>query len=230
MIGLGLGLPASAVKAFSPRVDSPIAWYKSTQGVTSVATVVSQWSDISGNANHLVQATAGIRPLVLPGLINGFPAIRFDGVDDFLKCTAFTLNQPETVLAVFKVNAFGTAGVHDIAWDGNTAGTMVLGSLLAAQTSISAGSAISNAAGVNAAYGYFTARYNGASSFFRNNGILLKSGNAGAGNAGGFTLGALGNNTRSMAIEFAEVQIYSTAISDSQIADIESYYKDKYGL
>ena len=230
MIGLGLGLSPAFAGRFSPRIDSPAAWYESSQGVTSSLTLVSQWSDISGNNRHLLQASAGQKPIVLPNLINGFPAIRFDGVDDYLKATAFTLNQPETMFLVFKNITYGTSGVHDIVADGNTAGSMTVGSILAASTGISAGSAIAVAQGINnGVYGVSCFRWNGASSFIRNNGVEIKTGNVGANNAGGLTLGALGNNTRATNIEVAELIIFSTAISTSQIQDIEGELKLKYG-
>lgn len=58
------------------RGDSDVAY--------DAAAAVSQWRDQSGNANHAVQAVAARRPQLVRGAIAGKPAVRFDGVDDYL--------------------------------------------------------------------------------------------------------------------------------------------------
>jgi hypothetical protein len=47
-------------------------------------TTVSSWSDLSGNGNNFAQATSSRRPTFQDGIINGLPALRFDGVNDYL--------------------------------------------------------------------------------------------------------------------------------------------------
>ena len=59
----------------------------SDAGTTPVAAddPVQQWNDLSGNGNHVVQATIGLQPLYKVNIVNGKPVIRFDGVDDSLR-------------------------------------------------------------------------------------------------------------------------------------------------
>jgi hypothetical protein len=45
---------------------------------------VDTWTDNSGNARHVTQATAGLRPLYRTNILNGLPVVEFDGSDDFL--------------------------------------------------------------------------------------------------------------------------------------------------
>lgn len=45
---------------------------------------VASWTDLSGNGNHATQGTTAAKPLYKTGIVNGRPAVLFDGVDDFL--------------------------------------------------------------------------------------------------------------------------------------------------
>ncbi|HLY11967.1 MAG TPA: FecR domain-containing protein [Planctomycetota bacterium] len=59
-------------------------WLRADQGVMVNGTTVSQWSDRSGNGRHAVQAASARQPLYLRAAQAGRPALRFDGMDDFL--------------------------------------------------------------------------------------------------------------------------------------------------
>jgi hypothetical protein len=45
---------------------------------------VATWTDLSGFDNNATQATAGSRPLYRTNILNGLPAVRYDGIDDWL--------------------------------------------------------------------------------------------------------------------------------------------------
>jgi len=64
---------------------------------------VSQWSDQSGNARHASQSTAGYRPLLVQGGLNGRPVLRFDGTDDWLQADNTGLLQNVSGSSVFAV-------------------------------------------------------------------------------------------------------------------------------
>lgn len=49
---------------------------------------VAAWLDASGNGKSVAQSTAGYRPLYKTNIINGLPAVLFDGGDDFLASTS----------------------------------------------------------------------------------------------------------------------------------------------
>jgi hypothetical protein len=75
--------------------DLPLAdlrlWLRADVGVARQSTndLVSNWSDQSGHGNHAVQTTAASQPRRMTNVINGRPAIRFDGTDDRLDLPNF---------------------------------------------------------------------------------------------------------------------------------------------
>ncbi len=221
-----------AQRPWIPR-DEPgiVAWYDAAQGIT-IATGVSQWSDISGNGNHLVQGTAGAQPTFFAsGTPSGKPIVRFDGVNDDLQ-KAFTLAQPVTVFDVFRSVVVGAASVHDAIYSGGTGlnGSFfndttpqyypfagALGLLVA--SSIPAGS-----------FHYLTTVFNTTSSTHRLDGTQVSSGSVGTNAFGGITLGASGAVTRFSNCDHAEFVAVSGVLSAVEIARIEFYVKAKHTL
>lgn len=71
---------------------------------------VASWTDLSGNAAHAVQATAGKRPLFKTNILNGLPCVLFDNVDDMLVAPVSSLAaNPFTILVVYATRSTGTA-------------------------------------------------------------------------------------------------------------------------
>lgn len=62
---------------------------------------VSQWNDVSGNANHWSQATVSKQPTYETNELNGGPIVRFDGVDDMLEHAGLDFGSSYTLFAVF---------------------------------------------------------------------------------------------------------------------------------
>jgi hypothetical protein len=158
-------------------------------------------------------------------IVNGLPAIRFDGVDDNLAATGFTLNQPSTIVAVFvqRMDPADNKGLLDgasadfsrylfVAGSGNTLG-LYAGTTLNGPTLT-----------VGTAY-YAVAIFNGGSSSVRVNGGSPSSGNAGSSGASGITIGSANNGAGSQyaQFDFAEVFGYNSALSADYIADINAY-------
>ncbi len=84
-----------------PAVPGLALWARADAGVSADAVGrVSVWSDQSGRGNDLVQPTPGRQPVLQPDAANGFPLLRFDGVDDVLP---FTTRLDATIRAVFAV-------------------------------------------------------------------------------------------------------------------------------
>lgn len=60
-------------------------WLRGDAGITyDGSAAVSQWRDQSGNDNHAVQTAAAQQPQLTRNAVSGKPAVRFDGVDDYL--------------------------------------------------------------------------------------------------------------------------------------------------
>lgn len=204
--------------AFSPA-DLPnlAAWYRFNQGITDAAGAVSQWNDASGNARHLLQATGAAQPAK-----QGDGSILFDGTSDFL-VASFALVQPASVVIFGKqVSWTNSDGLCDgISPGGNfliTQGgsTPNLLTYAGAATPTNANLAIN-------VYGMIAAVFNGASSSLQINATTATTGDVGAGNAGGFTLGAHGSPASYGNIQAREVIICSAALTAPQIAQIYAY-------
>lgn len=193
------------------RSLGPAAWFLKGQGQTVTGSGVSQWDDLSGNGRHLLQSTDAARPA-----LQADGSVLFNGTSHYLKCNAFTLNQPTCVLFVGKQVSW-TDG--DYVWDGNTAATMGLAQLGATPNlSVYAGAAISTNPDLPlGTIGVISAVYNGASSSVGVDRNAAVTGDAGAGNGGGFTLGAAAGGFVPSHIQVYETVIFPIAPSTAQL-------------
>lgn len=196
---------------------SPIAYYKFNTGITVTGSGVSQWSDQSGNNNHLLQATDAARPP-----LQGDGTILFGGAGQFLRANAFTLVQPETVYMAFQQV---TWTANNFLFDGNSISTGALTQRTATpQLNITAGTLTAPNTNLPVAtYGVACAVFNGASSSLRINNTAKVTGNASIGQMGGFTLGASGASGQFGNIRVKEVAIYPVAHTDAQQDSVIAY-------
>lgn len=228
---MALGLGTAITLGFTPSIPSILldgntkAWFDmaSSYITKDVSDRVSQWDDRSGEDNHLLQANASYQPLW------SSDGVLFDGVDEFMKCVSFTLNQPEYLYAVLKQITYGS----DYFFDGDTSLKM-----LVQQTGGSPNLGLYGGAALNGnsdlaidTWGVMRALFNSTSSRLQidNNSALI--GDGGINNAGGFTLGCRGDVADRFAnIEVKEIIIRNVAdsIADSDI--IYNYLKNKYSL
>ena len=121
--GRQFGAPEiAAVAAAQLAVPVPLAglslWLKADQGVTADSNLeVSEWTDHSGQSNHATQSTGSLRPKLVYNAIHGQPALRLDGVDDYLDLPAATASSMSlsdfrdglTVIIVARPNALQTS-------------------------------------------------------------------------------------------------------------------------
>lgn len=197
----------------------PAAWFRYGRGITVTGLGVSQWDDQSGNGRHLLQATDANRP---PLQTDG--TILFDGGTDFLKCNAFTLNQPTTIYGLLKQV---TWTLSDIIWSGNAAGTAEnqLGQRVASpQVAIFAGTTVANNSNLAVdTYRPVVAVYNGADSLLQIGRTAPIVANAGTQNAGGFTLGANPSGAGSANVQVLEIIVFPSAHDSALRAKIIDY-------
>lgn len=226
--------------AFSPvDIAGLKLWLKADTGVYKDAGITlavegesaQQWNDQSGNANNVTQATAAARPIYKINIINGQPAVRFDGSDDRM-AASFALVQPTTVFIVGKK---ANTTQHGYFVDGITATGLILSDNNAVPVSSSvwrlyAGSGVETAITIDTSFHVFGGIANGASSLISVDGATT-SGNAGASNANGITLGSIGSQDAAFLNgDLAEVVIYDSALSDANRNKVESYLGTKYGI
>lgn len=206
---------------------SPAAYYDfgiaSSVAVTGAG--VSQANDLSGNARHLLQGTDTNRPSYSGGVIT------FDGVDNYLKTSAFTFSQPETIYIVFNPISY-TA--NDAVFDGNArdSGRFIQTVTTPEYRIVAAASLLQLANGpAVGSYGVYCVVINGASTSGRLNNGAKVSGTTGAGNMGGFTLGARGDGAGEWSnIGVKEVALFPAAHSDPEQDSIISYLMSKHGI
>lgn len=207
-----------------------VAWYDAS--VASDLTVdgsnlVSNWRDRTGlGGRDLVQATSTNQPVYNPST----KTVTFDGVDNFMKTAAFTLNQPCTV---YFVGSQLTWVADRYFFDGFA----VNSGAMAGQTStpgivIYAGGAVGAtnydwAVGERAALGLV---FNGASSSIKVNDNAAQTVAVGSNNMGGFTLANAGSGASYGHCTVNEVCIYNTAHTAAQQAQFWQYAKRKWGI
>lgn len=229
-IGVGVSAfywtPAQLGTSLSLWLDASDATTRfQDSGLTTLALAdtdpVGGWKDKSGNARHVLQATAGKRPLLKLAIQNGLPIIRSDGTDDFLQAS-YTLNQPYTRYALAK----WTGGLTLL--DGTTLNTGLM-YVTGGNVSIFAGSNVSTGANP-ASFFLATAVFNGASSSIRIDSGTAASGNAGASNPGGITLGVRGDTTtQPTANDYSEIIEVTGLVSAANDAQIRTYFTGKWG-
>lgn len=96
-----------AALPFSPaQLPGLVGWWDAAQiGGLADASALATWPDLSGAGNDMLQATAGSRPAYHTAggnIINGLPAVRFDGVDNVM-LTAAPLDTGTDDFAMFVV-------------------------------------------------------------------------------------------------------------------------------
>ncbi|HOG19428.1 MAG TPA: PKD domain-containing protein, partial [Salinivirgaceae bacterium] len=204
-------------------------WLKANN-VELVNEMVSQWYDASGNNLHLTQSNEANRPLQTSNIYAGYPAIRFDGINDQLKVNFSELtNQPVTFFVVWKKNASKQQNIFDGVDESNR---MTFG-----QSYSNLENFAINASGTGLGL-YYTKPvtsnltvssiiFSSPSKFF-DNGVLKKSGNAGTMGINGLTVGAAYNNSRFFNGDITEIIVYNAELTDAQRQQVEQYLMDKY--
>jgi len=208
-----------------------VAWFDYLKNVTKDGSdLVSVWGDKSVdslgalNGNDLLQATGSNQPIVNA---NG---ILFDGIDNFMKCAAFTLVQPEFIYMV--VNQVSWAN-FDYIFDGNTTNSGNLYQTgvspeIAAVAGISSGRNDNLIIGI---YGIVRILFDGVNSKLIVNNTSPISGDFGLRNMGGFYLGAISPAIGFFAnIEVKEIIIRKVADNATDEQAIYEYLAEKYSI
>lgn len=184
-------------------------------GATKIATVAA-WSVTPDNTStYTITATRA--------------SVFFDGVAHYMKCAAFTLNQPETVYLVAKQVTW-TSG--DYVFDGNAANSMaLLQSGVSPQLVPYAGGAVSANSNLTVgSVGVIACLFNGAQSLLAINNSAATTGDVGGGNAGGFSLPIDGGSSFPANIQVYEALIYNVAHDAATRANIIRALMAKWGI
>lgn len=205
----------------------PAVWFRYGIGITAAAGAVSQWADQSGNARHLVQATGTNQPALQADL-----SILFDGVDNFMKCVAFTLNQPETIYILFKQIAWV---INEAVCDGNTSNSgVVYMETTTPRLSIFSTGGSNPSPGASlalATYGVIAGFIDDADTLIQlNNEVPLTASSGTPTNMSGFTLGARGDNVQWSNVQVKEAIVFSGAHDAATRSGVIAYLAEVGGL
>lgn len=173
----------------SDNPASLVAWFRMGVGVTETLGLVSSWADQSGNGRDLLQAVALNQPTYSAGVIT------FDGLAQYMKCAGFTWNQPEQVSILGKQITWNGAAFDTIV-DGNTQAVMAFFQFSSTPEVdlFSGGSVVAgNTDWTLNTFNAVTCLFKGTGSSIKVGSNAETSGNTGASNASGFTLGAGGD-------------------------------------
>lgn len=189
-----------------------------------VGLTTSGWVDQSGNGRNMTFTNT-------PTLSSkgGCPTVILNGTDEYGRLSAFTLNQPTTVIIVFQTLTFTD---NERVFDGNTGNSMSFFFATPNNLSMYAGA---NIGGLATPYGEDTwdihyLVYNGASSKYQKNSEVIGTGNVGISNAGGFNLGSFNGTINASNIEVIAIAIFSGEPNASDKAKLQTYfagYRDK---
>ncbi len=201
---------------------------------------VGAWPDASGSGHDAAQSSAQFQPKYVGAGLGGRPAVRFDGVDDYLSIatTVVSGSQARTIFIVARPSAVGKQGILDL-------GQRPIG--MAAFT-------ITPEYGVRISGGYrlwtqkastskarvLTVMLTGtdtASILGWANGALLKVrktvketiNTAGSGAVGTWTGRAVGQGFN-FGGEVAEILVYNRSLSTAERQSAEAYLASKYGI
>lgn len=198
------------------------AWFVGGVGITSAGGLVSQWADQSGNGRHLKQATGTNQPA-----LQADGTILFDGVDNFMKCDAFTFNQPETIYFLGRqVTWINNSRI----WDGDTDNTSSLIGVtaspqLAAFAAAGGTPSLTTSDVVVNSYCVISVVYNNTAGVVQVNNLPPATGSIGTTNAGGFTLARSGAGAAGVVsnIQVKEVILFAAAHDAPTRAGVIAY-------
>jgi hypothetical protein len=222
------GWTGGARRGLAPQALSGLrAWYRSDLGIT-IATGVSQWNDLSGNGNHLLQAAGPSQPTRTLGVINGSPAIVFSAASTM--AASFTLGQPSTLFAVVRADTWGDTNTL---FDGVAAGASAMVQQFTASANVRL---VAGAAGVDgvqlpvSTFALLVATFNGASSSIKITDGTQLNGTLGADNPNGLTVGSRAGGTAFANISVAEIIVTATSATAAERTSIRTYVQQRYAF
>lgn len=197
--------------------------------VTASGGTVSQWNDQTVNENNPAQGTAGSRPALVAAQLNGYPAIRFDGINDGLGIGVTGMSEyPEryTYHGVFDLKTLASRRIFDSQTKpllGISAGLKWFVESVASNIV----SAVTATTGVH----YFTLIMAGSgnTSKLYIDGVLVASGDLGDQDMS-FTGLSLPSEFGNTEIDWYRFRIYAYAFTDAKRLAVEADTVSKYAL
>ena len=237
-LGLGISIPGTSglvQAAFSPLDLSPVLWLDAsdTSTITEVGGAVSQWDDLSGNGNDLLQATAANQPTTGSRTLNSLNTIEFVNADWMKTSAGVTLAQPFFLFAVAQWDTSGRAFPYLMS--GRDDINMVISLLNTDDLRYRGGATsvtISTNVGLDAPH-IVGGLWDGASSVFRLDGTTSAQ-TVGTTSTELLAIGASGPDVGVSSTWLdgfiAEIIVVDGTLTAGEIAATESYLADKWGI
>jgi hypothetical protein len=191
---------------------------------------VSSWRSLAGGA-IASQATDANRPAYVTNVMNGKPAIRFDGSNDSLNLGNLggLFTTAATVVCIVRVvdgdyNIFSTLNNSGVRWNNGT-NTGSLGVFTnAVQTSFPTGMPVNGtwvmAIRISAAYG-LEVRINGIRTSYKSTGFTFSGGDT-------FLLGVAPGSTGFFSGDIHSIALYNKVLSDRELRTVEECFAWRY--
>lgn len=215
---------------FNPRSIAGLALWLDAADASTVTldTGVSVWADKSGNGRNASQSTGNNQPIYTAAGPNGKNVLTFDGTNDTMTTASFTQNQPSTIFIAAQVlNTSGSASIVD-GFGLNRAGIF---RRVTNNWAAFAGAELVGSTSTDTNWHTFSAVFNTTSSLLRVDGTQIASGNAGSQNVtSGLAVGTYNGTGSHLNGRVAEVLFYAGVLTASQIAAVENYLQNKWGL
>jgi hypothetical protein len=250
LCAVGLGV-FSGVAPVSHAQNAPPAtglqlWVRADAGVVTNATgLVEKWTDQSSHNNDATQTDDTLKPKLVPDAVNGKPAVRFDGSNDYLDVTSAPGLDITGDIATFAVIRAQDYANYNSIW-GKTAGNLpapndwylILGSGIPQfYRGDGTSSGIQPAQGERAikanTYVVIGFRQAGTTATHYLNGstngvreVTVTPADTGT----NLKIGSRDDLFTKMKGDIAELLIYNEALSDAEIVTAQDYLRNKYGI
>lgn len=225
----------SGGSSFSPSDISGLTVWLDAAFKTLNGSDVSQLNDLSGNGNHLVQATASDQPLwnSSDSNFNNLPSVSFDGINHSLEVATFVggaITQPNTIFLIGKLDA--NVGL-EFAFDGGNAGTdrHTLYTITSGVKPFAIGAPTELAGNTDPGLTVHILglQFNTTSSnLYMDGGTVEASGDVGADDMNGIMMGARFSSTFNGEWTIAEILVYNSSLSDADMNLVGNYLASKY--
>ncbi len=222
---------ASGGEGFQPsNVATALSWwFRSTEGVTQSGGTVSQWNDKSSNGRNVSESTN--KPAYsASGGPNGYPVIQFDGSDEILASSTFSIAQPYHLFMVFSQDTWvDVQHIIDLKDDGNVSVLQ-----LSASPNVAHGAGAANGNSVSISTGTYVlleAYFSGASSFLKVNGSTTGSGtNIGTLGHDIIRFGGYPSGGQLADVNIVEACLYPAEITGTDLTNLREYFRGRYSL
>jgi len=209
--------------------------YLDTNALTTFCTgtdcFVKTWYDQSGNANDATQSTAANQPKIYDSntgveLENAVEALRWNGSSTFLRNSAITTSGAHTI---FSVNKYTDEANENVLYDSDTSPQTIAYINALDSWVIQYGGTFNTSYTADESQHLHTFLINAASSNFYEDGTSVATGNPGANNMSGLTIGATRVNAVPWNGTIQAFIIYSADKSSDRTA-IESALNDYFNV